>query len=60
MSGEHFVIALFVVFAAFGVWLVVQIINRERWAIPIAVGLAAAVSVIAAVLGSAIWMSRGV
>ena len=60
MSGELFVIALLLVFAALIAWLAVQIVNRERWAVPIAVGLAAAVSVIVAVLASVVWMSQGV
>jgi len=60
MSGEQFIVALSVGFAAFVVWLIVQIINRERWAIPVAAGLAVAVIVILAVFAHLIWTSKGV
>ena len=57
MSGEEFIAVLGVGFAAFLVWLAVQIVNRERWAISIAVAIGAAALVILAIFVHIIRMS---
>jgi hypothetical protein len=60
MSGEQFVAVMGIGFAAFVVWLVVQISNRERWAIPIAVGTGVCVLLIVAIFAYIISTSIGV
>jgi hypothetical protein len=59
MSGEQFVAVMGAGFAAFVVWLVAQIINRERWAIPIAVGSGICVLLVAAIFADMMWTMRG-
>jgi len=60
MSGELFVVVLATGFAAFIVHLIVQIVNQQRWAIPIAVGIGVGVLVIAAIFFGIIASSAGV
>jgi hypothetical protein len=60
MTGEQFVAVMGIGFAAFAVWLVVQIVNRERWAIPIAVGLVVCILIIVATIFVHIWTMRDV
>jgi len=58
MSGEQFLTVLGVGFGAFIVWLIAQIINRERWAIPVAVGIGVCVLLIVAIFAHIIWTMR--
>ena len=58
MSGEHFAIVLCAGFVAFWISLTVQIVNRDRVAIWIAVALAGLTTVIVGIFGYVVW--RGI
>jgi type IV secretory pathway TrbF-like protein len=60
MSGEHFVIVLCVGFAVFCVWLAVQIADRDKAAIWIAVALSGSMVLILAIFAYLVWQGIGV
>jgi zinc transporter ZupT len=60
MSGEQFAIVLCAGLAAFYICLIVQIVNRDRWAVWIFLSLTGLLTAILAILAFVVWQGAGV